>query len=223
MDLGGFHARVARALGRGTSLDTVIPGYVEEAVQDIEKNYTFQYMRRWVELSIDASSTSPHIISLFTTPIKEITLLRYINPDDSRFRRIKGPIDPGDRQTRETGTPTAFWLDGVSSIVLDAIPDTDLDVEGNFVQYSVWQPDQTTFRHYLIDHYRTLLLSETVQKAAVDLRDARLGPLYQSMNTRAWTNVNTSEEALQKGGDTGSQMDWEPPYDEFDPNFVRNR
>lgn len=223
MNLGEFHARVARALGRGTSLDTVIPNYVEEAVQDIEKNYTFQYMRRWVELTVDSSSTSPHIISLFATPIKEITLLRYINSDDSRFRRIKGPIDPGDRQTREAGPPTAFWLDGVSSIVLDSIPDEDLDLEGNFVQYSTWQPAQTTFRHYLIDNFRTLLLSETVQKAAVDLRDARLGPLYQSMNVRAWETVNTSEEALQKGGDTGAQMDWEPPYDEFDSNFQRAR
>lgn len=223
MNLGQFHARVARALGRGTSLDSVIPDYVEEAVQDIEANYSFQYMKRWVEFTIDASSTSPHIITLFTVPVKKVNLLRYVNEDDGRFRDIKGPIDPQDRQTREAGLPTRFWLDGISSIVLDSIPDEDLSCEGHLTNFSVWQPDQTGFQHILIDRFRSLLLSETVIKASVDLRDPRLGDLYKSVNERAWTNINQTEESLQYGGETGAQMDWEPPYDEFDPNFTRNQ
>jgi hypothetical protein len=223
MNLGEFHDRVARALGRGTSLDASIPVWVEEAVQEIENNYTFQYMKRWVEISVDADAAQAHIISLYNTPIKEIASLRYYNSDAERWVPIKGPKNEQDRLTRPAGFPSSFWLNGVNGVVLDAIPDEDYTIEGNLRVFSSWQAGQDAFEHYLIDRHRKLLLSQAVLGANMELRDPRLAQIYEAMNQKAWTGVNVAEEALQHGGDTGAQMDWEPPYDEFDENFERTR
>lgn len=222
MNLGQFHTRVARALARGTSLDTSIPTWVEEAVQDLESNYDFQYMKRWTEITVDPDADQPHIISLYNTPVKEVSLLRYYNSDTERWVDIKGPKNPQDRDTRPTGAPSSFWLNGVNGIVLDSTPDEELTLHAHLKVFSTWQPDQDTFEHFLIDRYRKLLLSQTVLTANEELRDPRLAQVYELMNQRAWTQVKVAEEALQYGGETGAQMDWEPPYDEFDPNFERS-
>lgn len=203
-------------------MDDLIPDWVEEAVQQIEANYTFQYMKRWTEISIDADAENPHIISLYNTPIKQVSLLRYYSEDEGRFKEIKGPIDPQQRSTREEGFPTRFWLNGVSDIVLDSIPDEDLELEAHLQVFSVWQPGQEGFQHYLIDRHRQLLLSETVLVANVELRDERLDVKYTGMNTRAWATVNTTEESIQQGGETGAEMEYHPPFEELDPGFERD-
>lgn len=215
MNLGAFHARVARALRRGTSLDDSIPTWVEEAVQQIEGNYNFQYMKRWMEISVDADADNPHLISLYNTPIKKVALLRYYSEDEGRFKVIKGPKDPQERATREEGFPTSFWLNGVSDIVLDSIPDEDLELEANLVVFTSWQPDETNFEHYLIDRHRQLILSETILVANMELRDERLELVYGKMNERAWVQVRVTEEELQYGGETGAQMEYSPPFEEI--------
>lgn len=220
MNLGQFHDRVAVAFGRGSSLDSSIPGWVEEAVQEIEANKTFQYMKRWTEFSVDASSESPHIVSIYSTPIKRVETIRYVDPTTSRFREVKR-INPRDRQTRAAGFPTGYWLNGLTAIVFDAIPDEDLEFEAHMEVYSSWQPDQDAFEHYLIDRHRNLLLSQTILIGNMTLRDERLSNLYGPMNSRGWTFANGSEEDIQSETPDAA-MEWSPPYDEFDPNFERN-
>lgn len=219
MDLDGFYTRVRRALARGTALDTSIPGWTEEAVQELESNYDFQYMKRWVDIAVSSTVPQPHIISLYNTPVKEVSLLRFAHPDDGRFREVKGPKNPQDRATRPVGFPSSFWLDGVSNAVLDATPGEDFTIEGHLKAFTVWQSGQLTFQHFLIDRYRTLLLSQTVLLANLELRDPRLAQIYERMNERAWTFAKVAEESFQYGGETGASMEYHPPFDEFDDGF----
>jgi hypothetical protein len=222
MDLAGFHTRVKRALARGDQLDSSIPDWVEEAVQQMESNYDFQYMRRWVDIPVSYTAPVPYLITLYNTPLKEVSLLRFTHPNDGRFREIKGPKNPQDRDTRQVGFPSSFWLDGVSNAVLDAIPGEDFTIEGHVKAFTVWQSGQPTFQHFLIDRYRSLLLSETVLLANMELRDPKLTAIYESLNARAWTTTKMAEEAFQYGGETGAEMVYSPPFDEFDDDFNKN-
>lgn len=215
MDLAGLHSRIARAIGKGTSLDTSIPEFVEEAVQWMEANYNFQYMEQWLEIPIDPTADNPHIISLYNTPIKKIEAFRLVVDDpahtathEGRFRDLKR-IKPKDRQTRFRGPPSGYWLNGVSSIVLDAIPDEEFLTELHAFVFSVWQPTQPDFRHYLIDRFRTPLIARTCMLAAIDRRDPRMFDMYKKAYLDAQTVINVAEEDLQFGsGDI--RMDWSP-------------
>ena len=129
INLGAFRALVSSSLGRGTSLDSEIPTWIKVAVRFIERNYTFQYMRGWRLIEIDADSDNPHVISLAGIQVKKIEAFRLYETDTSidgrRFTDLNGPLEVKDRITRPTGDPSGYWLDGVSNIILDAIPDED--------------------------------------------------------------------------------------------------
>lgn len=215
MNLGELHSRIARALGKGTSLDSSIPSFVEEGVQWLEANYNFQYMKRWVEWTIDPNVQQPHVISLYQTKIKKIEAVRlvvedpaHLDANEARFKDLRR-IDPKDRQTRFKGPPSGYWLDGMQSIVLDSIPTEAGIIEGHYIAFTSWQPNEPEFRHYLIDRYLTPLIARTCMIAAIDRRDPRMYDMYKAAYLDAQTVINVSEEDLQYGsGD--QQMSWSP-------------
>lgn len=215
MNLGQLHARIARAIGKGTSLDSSIPDFVEEAVQWMEANYNFQYMKRWLEFEIDPDQEFPHKLSIYNTPIKKIEAIRIVRADPShlqplerRFRDLRR-IDPKDRQTRFAEAPSAYWLNGVQEIILDAIPQEASVVEAHMVLFSSWQSAQNNFQHYLIDRHRSALIARTCMLAAIDRRDPRMFEMYQKMYMDVQTTINVTEEDIQYG--SGDQyMSWSP-------------
>ena len=214
MPLGTFTARVRTALARGTSLDTLIPTWISEAARQIERNYTFQYMKRWLTLEADASSDYPHIISIAGYEFKRFFSLRYLG-EDQRFHDLP-KREPNYRATRIAGTPTSYWLDGVSNIVLDAIPEEDLELELHAHLYSTWGTEDS-WDHWLLRNAPDLLRSMTLMMAAQDLRDPKMYETYKGKYLDAQTTINVGEEELQS--QDAPKMEWQDPYNEFDPNY----
>lgn len=217
-NLGNVHDEILNTIARGTTaqLPILVPNWVEEAVQWIENNYSFQYMRVFKEWNVLAATPSPHYISIYQMHPKQFRSVA-IAGSDGRLTPLEGPIDPADRTSRRGGRPSAFWLDGVANMVLDAIPEEDMVIEGHLVCYTSWQPTQPTFQHYLIDRHRTLLIGRSLMIAASRLRDPRMYEIWKAQVVDALTTANVAEESLQYGGE-GQKMLWTPvfPDDEFE-------
>lgn len=197
--LGDFHTMVADALGRSTSLDSVIPKRVDMAARWLERNYTFQYMRTWKELNVLTTATYPYILSLYDMEIKDIEVLRRRTTDSSGtvvFSRPLIKVKPQDRESRPSGQPESFWLNGVSSIILNSTPDENMTLEGHLVLFTKWG-SASNWTHWLLDNATELLLCRTLMYMAIRTRDPDLYRMYEDDLAKEIQSFNVSEEALQ--------------------------
>lgn len=219
-NLGEFHDLVSDALGRGTSLDTVIPKRVAFAARWLERNYTFQYMRQWKEFTVDVSEAEyPYIISLYDLELKAIDLIRRRQTDDDGdivFNRPLKKVHPGDRESRPTGMPESYWLNGLSSIILNSVPDEDMTFEAHIQAFTKWG-EADTWTHWLLDNATQLLLCRTLMIMVPRTRDPALWQTYKAEFDLEISTFNVSEESLQSGDVI---QVWEPPeYAEHDESL----
>lgn len=210
--LGQFHTLVSDALGRGTSLDSVIPERARMAARWIERNYTFQYMRQVRLITASASAEYPYIASLNGLEIKKLTTLRR-RTTDTDGSILFGPalrqVKPVDRSNRPSGTPESYWLNGVSSLIFNSVPDEDMVFEGHFVLFTSWGT-ASSWTHWLLDNATQLLLCRTLMAMMPRTRDPAL---YQAHKTEFDLEIQSfqiAEEDLQSSEPVISQ--WEPPY-----------
>lgn len=217
--LGEFHTMVEDALGR-SSLNSRVPRRVAMAAQWIERNYTFQYMRTWRQLSVSATATYPYIINLHNIELKKIDTVRVKRLDDDGniiFDRQLRKLKPADRETRAPGDPESFWANGRSSLILNSIPDEDLTLECHFVELTKWgSADDWT--HWLLDNATQLLLCRTLMlMASGPGRDAAQYQMYKTDFDLENNAHKVSEEEFQE--EDFVQV-WEPPeYAERDDSL----
>lgn len=209
--LSTFHTMVSDALGRGSSLDSVIPVRTAMAALWIERNYTFQYMRQIRELNVSAAATNPHIVSLFGMSVKKIETIRKrtTGSDGSHtFGKPLSKVKPADRSTRPLGTPESYYLNGVSSIIFNSIPDEDMVFEGNFVLFTEWGT-APTWTHWLLDNATQLLLTRTLMALMPRTRDPALYEAHKAEFNLEIQSFTVAEEDLQSSDPIIAM--WEPP------------
>lgn len=218
--LGTFHTLVSDALGRGTALDASIPLRTSMAARWLERNYLFQYMRTWKVLEVLVAADNPEIISLFGLELRNVELLRRRNTADDGSYNFNRPIkkrDPADRESQPLGEPTSFWLNGVSSIILDTVPDENMTFEAHLQQFTTWGSG-TSWTHWLLDNATNLLLCRTLMMMCPRSRDPSMYDMYKSEFDLEIQSFTVSEEELK----TGEVISlWEPP-EGYDHTSLRN-
>lgn len=222
MTLGTFHAQVKAGLRRGTTLDgdAYIPSWTRRAARWLERNMTFQYMKRYVTTTVNPDAESPAYVSLSGFEFKELHRVRWVAPEGGRFNRLDR-IEPEDRDTWEEGnSPGGYWLDGLSSMVLDVIPTEAIVIHLHGVFYTVWS-SETSWDHWLLRSAEDALLARTLMNAAIQLQDAAMFKSYSDMLKDDLRTLQRAEEDLQFGGQI-PRMEWEPTWGEFDSNFQRD-
>jgi len=123
--LGELHTTISNALARGTSLDAQIPGYLRQAARWIERNQTYQYMRKNGTVLVDLTAEFPWVVQVPNPNWKSIDLIRLIPPgqtDGTRYWDI-GKVSPLDYSFRATRMPNGYWLNGTEQIILNHTPD----------------------------------------------------------------------------------------------------
>lgn len=211
--LSEFHTLVSDGLGRGTSLDSVIPARVKMAVNWIEKNYTFQYMKEWMTFPVLAAAAYPYIVSLANIRPKKFELIRRRTTDSDgniQFGRPLRKVNPADRESRPAGEPESYWLNGVNSIIFNSVPDEDMDFEAHVVRFTDWG-SSSNFTHWLLDNATELLLAKSLQLMTVRTRDPGLYDMYEKELQKEIQAFNVAEEDLQTGDPVIAI--WEPPED----------
>lgn len=205
MNLGEFHDEVSATIARGTAMDAHIPGYTRRAARWLERNYTFAYMKQFLELVIDLDvASTPRYIELGPGAPKSIPMFRWVN-DDGGFTYLK-KIDPWEvtaYSTEEGLIPSGYWLDGIKRIVLAHTPTTNLNGEISLVRYTPW-PSQETFTHWLLDNAEDVLLAQTLFMMAPRLRAPNMRQEYQAMRDEGLNTLLRAEDEFQYQGDSGS-------------------
>lgn len=208
--LGEFHTDVADSLARGSSLVSVIPRRVKLAAEWIERNYTFQYMRQFAMVSVLEAATYPWIVSLAGLNIKELTTIRRRRTGTDGtyvFDQALKKVWPGDRSDRPVQNPESYWLNGRSSIILNSIPDEDMEFELHGVMMTQWGSGDA-WTHWLLDNAHNLLLVRTLMLMAPRLRDPKLWDTYKAEFDLEIQSFTVSEESLQANDFVA---EWEPP------------
>lgn len=197
MTLATFYPKISTALRRGTSVDSLIPGWVESAALWLEQNYSFNYMERTVEVSLDPEAEEPNLIDL-EDRIKSFKFVRAISRDASpaAYRYLQ-KIDAADVGSVVKGDPNYYWLDGPDQLWLDANVQTELVVQIRAVFYTEW-PDVSSATPTLLRFYPNLLKAQTLIEAAIDLKDERMAAAYDSQFQRAIQAVLVAEEEMRR-------------------------
>lgn len=199
MNLGEFHTLTEAALGRGTALTTVVPTFVRFAARWLERNYTFQYMKKFVTVSIDVDvATTPRYVELGPGAPKSIPMFRWVQSDGS-YRNLRR-VEPEDMDSLEEATalspPETYWIDGVERIVLGATPTEDINGELRVDKYSVWS-ESLTSEHWLLDNAEDVLLGQTLVMMASRTRDPKLRETWLSIRDEGLRTLLLAEEELQ--------------------------
>jgi hypothetical protein len=194
MLLGEFHNEISSIIGRGSQYNTAIPAWTRRACRWLERNYTLQYMKQFVSVTIDlAVASTPRYIELGSAPLKSIKMFRWIVNEE--YFNLK-MIDPEDLDRLEVGQPRQYWLDGVRRIVLDKTPDENLEGELQLIRYSSW-PTELTAGHYLLDAAEDVLMAQTLIMAAPVLRDPKLISTWTQVRDEGLNTLTRSDDELQ--------------------------
>lgn len=203
MKIETLHTDLRGALMRGTSQDGKLARWVREAVNWLEINQDFQYMRQVADVTIDPMAETPEVIELPNARVKYVEMVReYIAGAVDRTRSYNEPLVMVDQRTVTglgTGALTGYWMDGTDAIVLDAIPQTAVTLELIYYEYTDW-PEDDQAEPSILQRYNVLVFRQAMLQAAVELKDNRMAAEWKGMRDEALAVVIAAEEALKYKG-----------------------
>ena len=178
MDLDAFKALVLQDINKPSTSATRIASAVAQAGQFIERNYSLQYMNRFVSFSFDTASSEPRSITLPSRP-KSIEFVRIVK-DDGTFHYVKR-VDPRDVSGVKTDIPDGYWMDGFDYLWFDNTPGEDYPAEMGYAQKTDWSGMVGSATHWLFDNAEDVLLSRSILMLSPFLRQPKLMQLYKPM------------------------------------------
>lgn len=179
-NLAAFKVDLRRAHKRGTALDADLNGAIRRAASWIEKNYTFQYMRRIFNITLQPNQKDFDIADL---KIKTVFGIRWDTLDTygHYYKATKIEFDqlqyPSTRHYSHT-TPTEFYLDGANTLVFTTMTSEALSGTGMLAQYSDFPQDDDE-SHWLLENAESALLCRAMLELGLISRDDRMYAVFQ--------------------------------------------
>jgi len=205
--LGEFHDMVRLTLKKGTTLDNVFPSRVRQAVRWIERNFTFQYMKRIGTVTLDLASEFPWAVETPSKTWKSIDLVRIV--DGSSIYPLTMDPDYNQQLTFPTERPTRYVLDGVERIMLNSMPDKDYYIEVFWNQYTSWGVDDN-FTCWLLENAEDLLLYQSMLHMALYLSDDRMASTYLAGRDEALRTLMVEAQERTATGLNDLRMGFSP-------------
>jgi hypothetical protein len=193
MQLATFYTNVATALGRGTSLDTRIPGWAFAALQFIEQAFELAYMRKFASLSLSPVVANPDLVNFPSAQVKKFIFMRRLGVGNY-YIEIEGTL-PETAQILGVGIPTQYWHDGTSIIHFNAKVQAPLTLECMYLEYSDW-PSNPALEFPPLSFIYNALFAQTLQFAAQDLRDDRMAIVYTARRDEAFKVLEAAQSEL---------------------------
>lgn len=199
--LTDFYAMVRTAHGRGTSLDALLPRFVEQACLWMERNNSMKYMEREGDVLLAADSTFPDTMVLPNCRVKAVRWVRTLVGSDAActswnyFRKL----DPREQRSDRMETfPRGYWQSGHSTIRISGPVEEDTTFSVGWYQYTDWPTEDNDGEcaHWLIVNAHDLMLAQTMIQLAPVLRDKGLLDTWGPVRDQALkTLVQADEEA----------------------------
>lgn len=208
MNLGEFHALVSRETTMAPHFDLEIPSYVKRAARFIERNQDMEYMRKYVEFTLNAAASQPRSIPFFNNRVKDFIFFRYpitqgwppgyenpVSTEGSWFYLTQ--VDPRDVAGNADGPPSAYWLDGRDCIWFDNKPGTDIDMQASWYEYTDWPTDPAS-EPWLVTDMEDLLLGQTMMFLSPRAREPEWIGLYRPQRDEGLRTLHLAEEQLRQ-------------------------
>jgi hypothetical protein len=215
MTLAEFHTSISRAIRRGTSQDDIIPDVVSDAAAFLEQNYTFSYMRRTVQVTLDPTAMAPERIDYPSPLIKRFYFIRIVNgptayaADPYCYLR---KVDARDVSALSYGPPVGYYTDGATQIVLDSVVQASTVLDISYAQYTDW-PTDASQTPTLLAIGRNVLRSQTLLQLAEDMRDPRMVSIYTTRRNEGLTALlQAAEEDANSAPASMEYRGLEPSY-----------
>lgn len=203
--LKDIHDKLRQKMGRGTALNSVIPGAITDAARWAEQNYSFSYMQKFGEVSVDPLAAEPQVIEIPSTTVKDIKALWRVTSEGGKLplqridaRDLNYTANPDAVLTTET-VPTAFYTKGTQYIVLDLAPAIDTDFQIEWYEYTPW-PQEETASNWMIENGQALLLAQARLELSEDTLDVAAYQVYKLRRDEAANNLIRQDEDFALDG-----------------------
>lgn len=187
MPISQLYADLRTAIGRGASVDANLPGWCQEAISELERDALYKWMEKTATITANPGANG-NILTIPNVQIAAVDFVRKINGQGTYGAAYGTPLVPGaaiDILSVDEGMdPQGFYFDGVSNIILDAIPGTATNFQVRYWEYTQWPADTAQTPPILARHYAGTK-AIAMMSAARNLRDARLAEVWNVAFTGA--------------------------------------
>lgn len=206
MTLAELHTLIRANVGRGTALNTEIRQLTKQAALLIERNHSFAYMEKFGAFTIDYTSDDPEAVAL-PSRLKSIRFVRIV-ADDGAYTELER-IDAHDMSALGEGTPTAYWMDGESNIIINATPTENINYQIQWYEFTDW-PSDTSETPWLCKWAPDLLVAETLILIAALTRDPNLRMIYAQQRDEAMKTALILDDEMRYTPDRRTVMQFHP-------------
>lgn len=187
MAITQLYADLRTAIGRGSSVDANLPGWCQEAISELERDAFYKWMEKTATVSASPGPAG-NILSIPNVQIAAVDFVRTVRSqgtNGSNYGPALAPCTAFDILSVDEGMDAqGFYFDGVSNIVLDAIPGAATDFQIRYWEYTQWPTDVGETPPILARHYAGTK-AIAMMAAARNLRDARLAEVWNVAFTSA--------------------------------------
>lgn len=215
-----FYDMVRETLNRGSTLNGVLPQFIQMSLRQIEQSYPFSFLDWWADATLKKGE---QIINL-PIKIRNMEFLRMDeNPDGDvpKWHYLSKMDDPKQTINRR-GVPERYWINKRACLVLDAIPERDWDIQIRAKRYTEFPAETSTEPHWALSEgtattalwaYTMFILSQHIREDDPNLRQG-YGQIYQ----QALNNL-ISEEAQFEANAAPTEMIYWPEHIPLDKAF----
>lgn len=203
MKLEDLHRMISFELKRGTALDAMIPLYVKQAVNFLERGHPLKYMEEWVQINLAAGDQVVDMVWAF----RNFRFLRRDSEGKWLYLAKKDSMDEVHSGGIDDGTGHDQMLNAYSQIGMRYVRfnvkwqgQANLYLEGIIYKMSDWQTSRPDYRHFLLEQASDLLIYQTMMRIGASIRDPRLVEGYKPLRDEALqTLMNMDQDAEYAG------------------------
>lgn len=210
MTIATFYNDVRTAIGRGAANDASFPGWAQEAISLIENSHTFTWMQQTNRFPVvpgigsSALVLDPRIKAIKWAKFGDVTNTGTAT-EQIVFHEELTQVTDVDITSYDNGEPTAFYWDGVSGIIMDALVQVPATLFVRFDLFTQWPTDTSKTPSVLMRHYQAFK-AIFMMIAATNLRDVTLNSIWAGAGQTALQTLIASDTETQWSGRRGLRM-----------------
>jgi hypothetical protein len=212
---GEIKTEISGLIGRGTSQDGKIFGYVQSAVREVERKRNFNHMYHLMTLTNDPGADLPRTIRIPNREVRSINFLRVTHQEGVALTSF-GPLDQiydaRKMYPPAEGMPTQYMLTQGQLLTFNNTPLLEYTFEAGWWEYTNFANDSDA-EHWLFDNFKDGLVQYALHFSAMATRDYQRAQTLEATALRKLDDLMVAEEDKELGNaEVVMQQDF---YDEL--------
>lgn len=196
MQLADIVTQVQAELAKGSSIsDDTVKNYIRDALGFIETEHDFQYMHQITSGTIDKDGADPRKITI-PSLMKKPDALRLTRSDGSFF--YLNDVEFEDISSYEGDEPKGYYMEGMDSIWLDAVPTENFPYDFAYWGFTTWDSSDT-FEPWIFKIGFSYIKFSTLVLMSGYIRQPELKAMWQDNAAMLKVALLNTDENLKYG------------------------